>query len=281
MVVAMACTLKGTNTTQKWETEKKMEWRVKSSQEGNHPIVNAYHLHTILVPLQPCKFCAANLPFSARCSSDFTADLLAKKLSDQVHHLLRALHDPPSRPQKLEAVPDRFVGQIFSRSSSGTCPATQASQKGKKNYMAVRAIRRCPASHFSPEGTKEDGEKERKQSRVHRRLPIFRDGGVCHVAKSCGRGQARRYPAHRQPNPLLPDLHPKTKTQEKKQKRNLKKARTSSQTQSSSSHHQYHRPPSRKYVGTGSEDHIVESFSPMAGYNRTKGKEVKAMHDDG
>lgn len=138
-----------------------MEWRVKSSQEGNHPIVNAYHLHTILVPLQPCKFCAANLPFSARCSSDFTADLLAKKLSDQVHHLLRALHDPPSRPQKLEArVPDRFLGQIFSRSSSGTCPATQASQKGKKiiwpSGQSVAA--QPPTSHL-----KEQKKMERKR----------------------------------------------------------------------------------------------------------------------
>lgn len=46
--------------------------------------------------------------------------------------------------------------------------------------MAVRAIRRCPASHFSPEGTKEDGEKERKQSRVHRRCQFSGMAGrVC------------------------------------------------------------------------------------------------------
>ena len=31
-----------------------------------------------------------------------------------------------------------------------------------------------------------------------------------------------------------------------------------------------------KYVGTGSEDHIVESFSPMASYNKTKGKIKKS-----
>ena len=195
-----------------------MEWRVKSSQEGNHPIVNAYHLHTILVPLQPCKVCAANLPFSARCSSDLTAVLLAKILSDQVHHLLRALHDPPSSAPKTPKTGGacarpvcraNFLKKFFRHLSSNPNPSI--AKKGK-NFVAVRAIRRCPASHFSPEGTKEDGEKKRENKVACIAGANFPGwGGARHVAKSCGRGQARRYPAHRQPNPLLPDLQSKDK----------------------------------------------------------------------
>ena len=205
-----------------------MEWRVKSSQEGNHPIVNAYHLHTILVPLQPCKVCAANLPFSARCSSDLTAVLLAKYCRTRciiscVHFMI--LLQAPQKPQKLEArVPDRFVGQIFSRSSSGTCPATrtQASQKREKIlWPSGQSVAAQPPTSHLKEQKKMERKRENKVACIAgANFPGW--GGARHVAKSCGRGQARRYPAHRQPNPLLPDLHPKTKTQEKKQKRNKK-----------------------------------------------------------
>ena len=78
--------------------------------------------------------------------------------------------------------------------------------------------------------------------------------------------RARHHMATRPPRSILASLHAlarpaskETNTSEKN--KSVAKTRTSSQTQSSSSYHQYHRPPSKKYLGTGCEANIALSCS--------------------
>ena len=143
----------------------------------------------------------------------------------------RSSHEPHSDSAEEEfsvdeSVPGSNVGsklanllkKIFRHLSSNPNPSI-AKRKKKWFTLAVRAIRRCPASHTSPEGTKEEKEKkEGKRSRAHCRFQYLATGGglcghIFHYSSSskmsCTNLNTNIFRATPIPNPLLPVRPPR------------------------------------------------------------------------